>query len=1349
MKKVFLALLAVLALGTLAACGGDPDPESVSLDESSVTIDVGDSVTVIATVDPSDADQGVEWSSDDEAVATVEDGEITGVAEGSATITATSTADDSLSASVEVTVEEEGDDPDPDPDGPESVELSDETLELEIDEQYLLEASVLPEGENQAVTWSTSDDSVVTVSGGVVEGIATGTATVTATSDEDDSVSASVEITVIEELWTTQEVKDADADTEVFVEGVVTSINKDTNFFIQDSAGGIAIDTYGNDDLSSADVEVGDTIRVKGTRDSFSELLNVSATSIEVLSSDNDLPEAVNLSEEAGAFADLMPYQSSLVSLNKFIVVDMPSDMSGSFNVGLVGYESGETIAIRVEGDSLPADGDVIYSLEEGDIIDINGAVLGWYYGAQIVYTGGEASLSDMGNDSLSAYRVDSYISAEHTLPWAEAFESETGTTLTITSSNTGVVTVDGYTLTGEAEGAAIVTVANGSGDVISHIFVVVHPLEVQVNDALNDDDQLRLRTTEEFVLDYTVLPGEAVSQDVTITSDDEAVVSIDAEGNLVANAEGTATLTITSDVDPNASMTLDILVADSEPTLDYFDSYTVYQNDPDFDVLQDVVASDYIDGDITADVVQDGTVDLSTIGEYTVDISVTNSFGNTAEGTITVEVVEEGAVIAPTGTYNFQYVDSHTRHTLFAAAERYLMETAYGGIPATINAGYALYSARTQLPVEEPVPVMNYGALMFSTFSEDDSNVTMDDGSAGEAGEYTYRVAETNDPGQYNQWLYDDSISSDLLTIMLDSLYYFDFNEDNTGYAVLPSMAEGMPNAVNGEVNEYGVELSKTWEVNIKDNLEWYFDEDIDYPSDSSSYETEITPDDFIATYKLALEENWFRAISGGGDFTTAPQAIVGAQEFADGEGSWEDVGLKAVDTDSDGTNDSLEFEFIGDMSEWNIIYWLSSFVTTPIHMGLYDEVGDQYGTSPETTATHGAYYLSYYEPDKTIRFRENPTFHDPDRYFFTGYDYSIIADTEIMFQEFLSGKLEAAAVPGAQYEAYQNDPRIKAVPGATTFRASINSLGTVEAQQEQFPGSEFVPEPLLAWENDEASFRNALFHAFDRQTIASEVQVTAQPGFFYFSEAYLVAPQEGVSFREWDNLEANRRAYIETLDNVDSMYDDDYDETAFQTWLEDNRDPEATVVGEGLGMDTLGYNPDLATRIFEDAIEDLTSDGTYDMGTADEPLVIPIQFTIQAGSSAQSSYAEFLKDEFQRIFSYEDDNGDVLAYVDIEIDPVEFPDNYYTRILVGATDMGQGGISGSTLDAASFLDVFADDNRGGFTMDWGIDTSTANIEVTYVNRSGVEVTELWSYNALVTALNGTAQVQDGEEVE
>ena len=77
----------------------------VSLDESSITLDVGGNQTLTATVTPEDAtNKKVRWTSDNEAVATVsEDGVVTAVAGGTAVITAT-THDGLFTATCTVTV---------------------------------------------------------------------------------------------------------------------------------------------------------------------------------------------------------------------------------------------------------------------------------------------------------------------------------------------------------------------------------------------------------------------------------------------------------------------------------------------------------------------------------------------------------------------------------------------------------------------------------------------------------------------------------------------------------------------------------------------------------------------------------------------------------------------------------------------------------------------------------------------------------------------------------------------------------------------------------------------------------------------------------------------------------------------------------------------------------------------------------------------------------------------------------------------------------------------------------------------------------------------------------------------
>lgn len=90
---------------------GFDEPETVkvtgiALDKTEVTIKEGEKTTLTATITPSDATtKDITWTSDNETVATVTDGVVSGLSVGSATITAT-TVDGEFKASCVVTVNE-------------------------------------------------------------------------------------------------------------------------------------------------------------------------------------------------------------------------------------------------------------------------------------------------------------------------------------------------------------------------------------------------------------------------------------------------------------------------------------------------------------------------------------------------------------------------------------------------------------------------------------------------------------------------------------------------------------------------------------------------------------------------------------------------------------------------------------------------------------------------------------------------------------------------------------------------------------------------------------------------------------------------------------------------------------------------------------------------------------------------------------------------------------------------------------------------------------------------------------------------------------------------------------------
>ena len=166
----------------------------VSLSETSIALAVGEEKALTATVTPSDATQKkVSWKSSDEKIATVEDGKVSAVAVGSATITVT-TEDGKKTASCTVSVEAKNTDT---PSAVTGVTLNVNTLELSIGASETLKATVTPENAaNKELTWSSDKAEVASVdANGKVTGKAEGTATITVTT-KDGKKTATCKVTV-------------------------------------------------------------------------------------------------------------------------------------------------------------------------------------------------------------------------------------------------------------------------------------------------------------------------------------------------------------------------------------------------------------------------------------------------------------------------------------------------------------------------------------------------------------------------------------------------------------------------------------------------------------------------------------------------------------------------------------------------------------------------------------------------------------------------------------------------------------------------------------------------------------------------------------------------------------------------------------------------------------------------------------------------------------------------------------------------------------------------------------------------------------------------------------------------
>ncbi|URZ16947.1 Ig-like domain-containing protein [Clostridium felsineum] len=162
---------------------------SVSLNKSNDTLTAGNTDTLKAAVNPTDAYvTSTNWTSSNTSVATVDNtGKVTAVNAGTATIT--TTVNGSVTASCNVTVTS--------PVNVTSVSLNKTTDSLNVGASDTLTANILPDtASKKDVSWTSSNTSIATVdTTGKITGISAGTATITATT-ADGNKTATCNVTV-------------------------------------------------------------------------------------------------------------------------------------------------------------------------------------------------------------------------------------------------------------------------------------------------------------------------------------------------------------------------------------------------------------------------------------------------------------------------------------------------------------------------------------------------------------------------------------------------------------------------------------------------------------------------------------------------------------------------------------------------------------------------------------------------------------------------------------------------------------------------------------------------------------------------------------------------------------------------------------------------------------------------------------------------------------------------------------------------------------------------------------------------------------------------------------------------
>ncbi len=516
--------------------------ETIVATPTTLSLTIGDQATINTTVTPENTTSpNIIWISDDNAIATVTDGVVTAVGEGTTTIRVTSQDDATISDTITVnsaiaTIPAT------------AITITAPTTNLIEGEEVQLSINFTPENTtNREITWLSSDETVAKVNDtGLVQTLKSGNATITALLTTDAGIRNQVILNITTE---TIAVTDIALDTnqttiavnQTFQLSPTITPNNATNQTVTWQSSNTAVATVDTNGLVTALVAGNTTITVT-TADG-----NNTATATITVENPVIAVTGISISPTAQT---LVLTQSPSVQLTPTITPNNATNQT-------VTWKSSNTAVATV---------------------DTNGLVTALAAGKTIV----KAVTADGNNTATATITVENPIIAVTGIsisPTAQTLvltqspsvqltptitpNNATNQTVTWKSSNTAVATVDTNGLvTALAAGKTIVKAVTADGNNTATATITVeNPVIAVTGISISPTAQTLVLTQSPSVqLTRTITPNNATNQTVTWKSSNTAVATVDTNGLVTALAAGkTIVKAVTIDGEREATATITV----------------------------------------------------------------------------------------------------------------------------------------------------------------------------------------------------------------------------------------------------------------------------------------------------------------------------------------------------------------------------------------------------------------------------------------------------------------------------------------------------------------------------------------------------------------------------------------------------------------------------------------------------------------------------------------------------------------------------------------------------------------------------------------------------------------------
>ncbi len=348
----------------------------------------------------------------------------------------------------------------------------------------------------------------------------------------------------------------------------------------------------------------------------------------------------------------------------------------------------------------------------------------------------------------------------------------------------------------------------------------------------------------------------------------------------------------------------------------------------------------------------------------------------------------------------------------------------------------------------------------------------------------------------------------------------------------------------------------------------------------------------------------------------------VVGAQEYYDGEGSAEDVGIKALD--------DLTLEFTLKDACPYFIDLVSMWVFDPVQKATIEANGDKWTASADTYICNGPFKISEINMGESIVLVKNENYWDAENVTLDKITFRYILDTSTALTAYERGEVDGVrSIPSGDVA------RLRAQQAGVQI---CTSYGTV------FYDINCAKEPF-----DNPLVRKALNLAIDRTALINNVaQVDAQPAYSFLAPGYVVDGKDITEGRStWDLSDtADPEAAKAALAEAGYPDGEGFPTLELSYYSDDNVKKIAEAIGE-MWQQNLGITVNITSAdwaVFYDSVQA----GDYDvaaMGWSADYLnpmsFLPLYYT---------------NDSTNNIFYSNPDYDAIVDQIKVEKDPAAF---------------------------------------------------------------------------------------------